>query len=161
MQKGNRQKAAQLFQTAKNIESQLAFMKSLIDANGKTKVKKTLDYGYAHTIHKSQGGTYKKVLILADTIDVFKDPNTKQQLKYVAMSRASEMVYVATSEPITVATEITFDSLTEFTPEEKVSILTNFAAKHNLTEAAAKEYIDNAIANKGKAAIISKLKECY
>jgi exodeoxyribonuclease-5 len=92
--------SAQRFAEANELQSSLAFMKDLVSDNNKVKVKKTLDYGYAHTIHKSQGGTYNKVLILADTIDSHRDPETRQQLKYVAMSRASEKVYVATSHEL-------------------------------------------------------------
>jgi exodeoxyribonuclease-5 len=94
--------AAQSFEEARKLESSLAFMRELISDNNKVKVKKTLDYGYAHTIHKSQGGTYNKVLILADTINNFpgEDEQARQQLKYVAMSRASEKVYVATNHKL-------------------------------------------------------------
>lgn len=104
---------AMLFASARALEAQLAFMKELKDKNGKVKVKKTLDYGYSHTIHKSQGGTYNKVLILADTIpglvdflqtkENFSDEDNRQyqqQLKYVAMSRASEYVYVQTTHKL-------------------------------------------------------------
>ena len=157
---GNMKLAAAMFSQAKSLESQLAFMKSLEDANGKIKVKKTLGYGYAHTIHKSQGGTYNRVMILDSTIDVFKDPATRQQLKYVAMSRASEMVYVATNQPVKEAAPSepsAFDLLTEFTPERKQEILSNFASKHRMTIEKAKDYINEAIATKGKEIVITQL----
>lgn len=69
--------------------------------NGKLKIRKSLDYGYAHTIHKSQGGTYDKVMIYYDTITGAKfDADTQQQLKYVAVSRARENVYVVTQNKL-------------------------------------------------------------
>ena len=73
--------------------------------------KKSLDYGYAHTIHKSQGGTYDKVLIYADTIEnsAFTDDD-KRRLKYVAVSRAKDNVYVVTSNPITELVEEKIES---------------------------------------------------
>lgn len=97
---GDRSLSAKYFQEARDLQAQLAFMKSIVDSKGKVKVKKTLDYGYAHTIHKSQGGTYNKVLILADTITKPFDVETQQQLKYVAMSRASEFVFVQTNKEL-------------------------------------------------------------
>lgn len=79
--------------------------------NGKLKIKKSIDYGYAHTIHKSQGGTYDKVMIYYDTITGAKfDADTQQQLKYVAVSRARENVYIVTNnklgEPIIQSEEL-------------------------------------------------------
>lgn len=100
MMKGDRRGAAKLFSEARDLESQIAFMKGVKDINGRLKVKKTLDYGYTHTIHKSQGGTYNKVMILADTISAPFDIQTQQQLKYVAMSRASEYVYIKTAHTL-------------------------------------------------------------
>lgn len=100
MKEGNGKRAAQLFSEAREMQSNLAFMKALNDENGKLKIKKTLDYGYAHTIHKSQGGTYTKVYVISDTIDNAFDEETQQQLKYVAMSRATDMVYVQTSHKL-------------------------------------------------------------
>jgi len=160
MASGDRQSAATLFQMARTAESQLAFMRNLIDQNGKVKGKKTLGYGYAHTIHKSQGGTYNKVLILDDTIDAFKDASTRQQLKYVAMSRASEMVYVSTNQPLKERIKGEFDTTTEFTEEQKSTILSNFAAKHKMTEEAAKAYINDAL-TKNRNNVLKILKECY
>ena len=96
---GNRSAGASLFEEARNLESRITFMKSLTK-NGRLKVKKTFDYGYAHTIHKSQGGTYNNVLILADTISAPFEQDVQQQLKYVAMSRASDKVYVRTTAPL-------------------------------------------------------------
>ena len=69
--------------------------------NGRLKIKKSLDYGYAHTIHKSQGGTYDKVMIYYDTItSAAFDTDTQQQLKYVAVSRARENVYIVTNNKL-------------------------------------------------------------
>jgi polyhydroxyalkanoate synthesis regulator phasin len=50
-----------------------------------------------------------------------------------------------------------FDALTEFTPERKQTIITNFAAKHKMTEQQAKDYINNAMAKKGREAIVTQL----
>jgi hypothetical protein len=100
MKAGIKNVAVEYFKKARLLESKLAFMKSLKDNNGKEKVKKTLDYGYAHTIHKSQGGTYNRVLLLNDTI---KSPFSKEvqgQLRYVGVTRASEFVYIATNKEI-------------------------------------------------------------
>ena len=84
--------------------------------NGRLKIRKSIDYGYAHTIHKSQGGTYDKVMIYYDTITGAKfDTDTQQQLKYVAVSRARENVYIVTDNKlnnpvITENTEIQSDN---------------------------------------------------
>lgn len=75
------------------FENSFSTMTPLISSTGHKKKNKTFDYGYAHTIHKSQGGTYNKVLVLGGTIDSFSnDPEIQQQLKYVAVSRAKEQV---------------------------------------------------------------------
>lgn len=69
--------------------------------NGRLKIRKSIDYGYAHTIHKSQGGTYDKVMIYYDTITGAKfDTDTQQQLKYVAVSRARQNVYIVTDNKL-------------------------------------------------------------
>jgi exodeoxyribonuclease-5 len=64
---------------------------------------KTLDYSYAHTIHKSQGGTYDKVLVDENNIDIAKrfpspDYEMINQLKYVAFSRSSKQTIVLSSK---------------------------------------------------------------
>ena len=66
-----------------------------------TVVAKAIDFGYAHTIHKSQGGTYNKTMVFESSIDNTKfEEQTKQQLRYVAMSRAKQNVWVVTSHKI-------------------------------------------------------------
>lgn len=90
--------AALLFKEAKELENKLAFMLNVADEGGKDKIVRTVDYGYAHTIHKSQGGTYEKVIFLEQTMDKFKDAELRKQLEYVAMSRAVKNVYVLTDE---------------------------------------------------------------
>ena len=89
------------------LRKEVAFMEDQYNDYGKIAIKKTVDYGYAHTIHKSQGGTYNKVLILLDTIDKSKfDDTVKQQLRYVAVSRARDYVYVVkNSGPLSQTTE--------------------------------------------------------
>ena len=59
-----------------------------ITYNGLTKIPKTIDYGYAHTIHKSQGGTYKYSYVLGDTIPRFREKESLGRLRYVAVTRA-------------------------------------------------------------------------
>ena len=90
-----------LFEDKSLFEQQTILMREFKDKTGRLLLRKSLDYGYAHTIHKSQGGTYNNVLIYADTIDRFNDPQVRQQLKYVAMSRAKDNVIVLTSHPTT------------------------------------------------------------
>jgi hypothetical protein len=53
-----------------------------------------------------------------------------------------------------------FDQLADFTSERKQEIIGNFAAKHNMTEEQAKEYINQAL-QKDRENTIAKLKECY
>jgi hypothetical protein len=88
------------------LKKQVAFMEDLYNDYGKIAIKKTLGYGYAHSIHKSQGGTYNKVLVLLDTIDNSKfDKIVRQQLRYVAVSRARDYVYlVKNSGPLSQTT---------------------------------------------------------
>ena len=96
----------ELYERKANFESSVALMRDFTDAKGRLLLRKSLDYGYAHTIHKSQGGTYNNVLIYADTINRFSDPLVRQQLKYVAMSRAKDNVTVLTSHPTTGTIEV-------------------------------------------------------
>ena len=97
----NRRLYGQLYAKAKELAKEVAVMVNVMDKNGKLKIHKTLDYGYAHTIHKSQGGTYARTLIMEQKIsDTRFDDELKNQLKYVAMSRATDHVYVFTNKPI-------------------------------------------------------------
>ena len=70
---------------------------------GRLKMKdKSLDYSYAHTIHKSQGGTYDKVLVDENDIEKGRsfqnaDHQMVNQLKYVAFSRSSKQTIVLSS----------------------------------------------------------------
>lgn len=55
---------------------------------------KVIDFGYAHTIHKSQGSTFRHVLVNDTDILSCPDRRTRRQLRYVAVTRASETVDV-------------------------------------------------------------------
>ena len=59
---------------------------------------KVIDYGYAHTIHKSQGSTFTHVLINDDDISRCLDKNVRKQLRYVAVTRAQKSVNIITSQ---------------------------------------------------------------
>ena len=79
-------------------DSQISYQASRLKAKDKT-----LDYSYAHTIHKSQGGTYDKVLVDENNIDIAKrfpspDYEMINQLKYVAFSRSSKQTIVLSSK---------------------------------------------------------------
>lgn len=59
---------------------------------------KVIDYGYAHTIHKSQGSTFTHVLINDDDISRCLDKNVRKQLRYVAVTRAKKSANIITSK---------------------------------------------------------------
>lgn len=97
--------------------------------NNATRIRKALDYGYTHTIHKSQGGTYNKVMIYADTISEARfDEATQQQLKYVAVSRAKQNVYILTKSQINnkiessdyISSDETINKLAELGKQRKI-----------------------------------------
>ena len=100
---GNSTAARSVVEKINRIQNKIHTMRDIKDANGRLKLRKSFDYGYAHTIHKSQGGTYSKVLINDSSINTFgfNDKNgqeVRQELKYVAVSRAKNYVMVQTLE---------------------------------------------------------------
>jgi len=72
-------------------------------------VLKTLDYGYAHTIHKSQGSTYTNIFVDLDNINVSQDIEERNQMKYVALSRATNIAYALTENAEGDAPQIDFN----------------------------------------------------
>lgn len=90
----DKRKMAICFDKASDLKNKLAFMKDHLNSRGEVSQRKTLDYGYAHTIHKSQGSTYQQVLILSNSIEIFGNPDVIQELKYVALTRASKIAYI-------------------------------------------------------------------
>lgn len=87
-----------LVQMAFNIDDELNITKNLEDNQGRLKIRKAIDYGYAQTVWKSQGSTYSKVLILSNEIDTFgygRDVmQLRNELRYVAVSRAKNFVII-------------------------------------------------------------------
>jgi ATP-dependent exoDNAse (exonuclease V) alpha subunit len=61
---------------------------------------KVIDYGYAHTIHKSQGSTFKHVLINDDDISRCLDKKVRKQLRYVSLTRAQKSANIITSHTV-------------------------------------------------------------
>lgn len=51
-------------------------------------------YNYAITAHKSQGSTYKNVLILEDDVDANRKVLERNRIKYTAYSRVTDCLYV-------------------------------------------------------------------
>ena len=120
------------------VKDQFALFEDVKDGS-RVLMKKTLDYGYAHTIHKSQGGTYNNVLILENGIkplanfiankkgiDLTAQAEVERQLKYVAISRASNYAYVYTGSDVTSSTST--DDLQEvvMSPEDPTVATFNF-----------------------------------
>lgn len=102
---GNISAARAIISKINDIQNKIHTMKDIKDANGRLKLRKSFDYGYAYTIHKSQGGTYSKVLINDNSINTFgfNDKNSqevRQELKYVAVSRAKNYVMLQTMEKV-------------------------------------------------------------
>lgn len=58
---------------------------------------KDMDYGYAITAHKSQGSTYKNVLILENDINLNQNIIERNQIKYVAITRPTNTATILIS----------------------------------------------------------------
>jgi exodeoxyribonuclease-5 len=56
--------------------------------------RKSFDYGYASTVHKSQGQTIQNVFIDMKDINLCKNPDELRQLQYVSISRSKQNVYI-------------------------------------------------------------------
>lgn len=72
---------------------------NIFDAYGNLLQQKVVDFGYAHTIHKSQGSTFEYVLM--NDIDIENnchDKMIKKQLRYVGVTRAKKKVIILTNK---------------------------------------------------------------
>ena len=145
-----------LVQMAFNIDNELNITKNLEDNQGRLKIRKAIDYGYAQTVWKSQGSTYSKVLILSNEIDTFgygKDVmQLRNELRYVAVSRAKNFVIINSEaenkKKVSMRNEIAEEDLLddiEFEP----------ATEEQATNASLQDSIDELTAN-GK----QRRKEC-
>lgn len=56
--------------------------------------KKSFDYGYATTVHKSQGSSYNNIFVDMKNIKTCKNNLVRRQLQYVALSRTRGDAYV-------------------------------------------------------------------
>ena len=56
--------------------------------------KKTFNYGYAISVHKSHGTTIDNVFVDISNINTVRDKNELQQLQYVALSRTRGNAYI-------------------------------------------------------------------
>lgn len=109
------------------------FSKDVDPSTGKKRliVKKTFDYGYAHTIHKSQGGTYTHIFADFDSVNGSKlSSEEKNQLKYVALSRATNIGYVFNNKAAGAVRPINWDMALA---EKKVKIKPRTVVKGTAT----------------------------
>ena len=89
----NKQKAAKAWRNYFEVMESFATPIDLI-YNGRTVRKKTLDYGYCLSVHKSQGSNYDNVLIDMGNIFICKNKEELRQLQYVAMSRTRNNINI-------------------------------------------------------------------
>lgn len=55
--------------------------------DGRIVRKKSLDYGYCISVHKSQGSNYNNVLVDMNNLFICRNKEELRQLQYVALSR--------------------------------------------------------------------------
>lgn len=82
------------------IQKSYRFPKNLYDfVKERFLLSKSIDYGYALTVHKSQGSTYKNVLVDIESFSDFrKDSDNYRELLYVAFSRCQNSFIGLTSK---------------------------------------------------------------
>lgn len=73
------------------FKNQIILMEPFYNGKGHILVDKDIDYGYAITVHKSQGSTYENVGINVNDIMQNCTPNERRSLLYVAVSRTSKV----------------------------------------------------------------------
>lgn len=84
-----------LLKTINELENFLFINDNLTGDQNNLLQAKVIDFGYAHTIHKSQGGTYTHVIMDDGGIESSRSSaKMKQQLKYVGISRATDTVTI-------------------------------------------------------------------
>lgn len=87
-----------LLEYISELDEMLFVNDNIRDWNGNLLVQKVIDFGYVHTIHKSQGCTFENVLI--NDIDIENnchDRMIKRQLRYVGLTRAKKNVMILTN----------------------------------------------------------------
>lgn len=89
----NKQKAAKAWREYFEVMECFATPIDLI-YDGRTVRKKTLDYGYCLSVHKSQGSNYDNVLVDMGNLFICKNREELRQLQYVAMSRTRKNVNI-------------------------------------------------------------------
>lgn len=80
------------------IDNLLFVNDNVKDSNGYLLQQKVIDFGYAHTIHKSQGSTFEHVLINDIDINNCSDETIKRQLRYVGLTRARQTAIIITKK---------------------------------------------------------------
>ena len=87
---------SELFNLAKKVPFGVQRSRQLKNAWDSRRRFANVDFAYALTSHKSQGSTYNNVIIIEDDILSVKPITNieKSQSIYVALTRASEKVYV-------------------------------------------------------------------
>jgi hypothetical protein len=90
---GKRQKASILWRSYFKMMKSFATPKDLYFDNRIIK-KKTFDYGYACSIHKSQGSSLNTVFVDMSNVMICKNLDELRQLQYVALSRTKSDVHL-------------------------------------------------------------------
>lgn len=80
------------------IDGYLFINDNVYDRDGYLVQEKCIDFGYAHTIHKSQGSTFGYVMINDYDIERCRDVEVRRQLRYVGVTRARKSVMIITKK---------------------------------------------------------------